>query len=95
MKDYVKGSDINFLKKHLILGELDKQSKTGDKVTNVRNLGQTYNSKDNSRQVVIHQHFAEGSMPIDARGMTKKEARQMFIGAFGYRRAVGSNGILH
>jgi len=63
-------------------------------VNNVRNLGRTYNNTNNQRQVVINQNFSEGSMPIDARNMTKKEAKKMFVGAFGYNRTVGKHGIL-
>ena len=95
MKNSVQSSNMNFITKNQILGELDKQKLTGGNVNDVRNLGQTYNNNNNQRQVVINQNFAQGSMPIDARNMTKKEARKMFIGAFGYRRAVGSKGILH
>ena len=77
-----------------MLGELDKQKLTNGNVNDVKNLGQSYNQTNNQRQVIVNQNFSEGSMPIDARNMTKKEARSMFIGAFGYRRAVGYNGIL-
>ena len=63
-------------------------------VNSVRNLGKSYNSTNNQKQVIINQNFSEGSMPIDARNMTKEEARKMFIGAFGYNRSVGSRGIL-
>ena len=70
------------------------QRLTGANVNSVRNLGRTYNSNTNQNQTVIHQHFSEGSMPIDARNMTAKEARKMFVGAFGYNRSVGSKGIL-
>lgn len=94
MKTHVEGSNMDFVTKHKILGELDKQNMNSDNVNNVRNLGSTYNNANNQKSVVINQNFAQGSMPIDARNMTKKEARKMFIGAFGYRRAVGSNGIL-
>ena len=91
MKKTVSGSNLDFVTKNQILGELDKQNLTNNNVNNVRNLGRTYNNHNNQRQVVINQNFSEGAMPIDARNMTKKEARKMFIGAFGYRRAVGSN----
>ena len=94
MRNSVANSDMNGITKHQILGELDKQKLTSSNVNDVRNLGSTYNNNNNQRQVVINQNFSEGSMPIDARNMTKKEARKMFIGAFGYRRAVGHTGIL-
>ena len=94
MKNRVNSSDMDIVSKHQILGELDKQNLTSNNVNNVRNLGRTYNNHNNQRQVVINQNFSEGSMPIDARNMTKKEARKMFIGAFGYNRSVGSKGIL-
>lgn len=96
MKNQVKSSDMNFITKQQILGELDKQNNSvnSNNANDVRNLGKTYNNTNNQRQVVINQNFAQGSMPIDARNMTKKEARKMFIGAFGYRRAVGHKGIL-
>ena len=74
--------------------ESNAKSSSGGNINSIRNLGSSYNHSDNKKNVVINQTFNEGSMPIDARNMTKKEARQMFIGAFGYRRAVGYNGIL-
>ena len=94
MKNKVNSSDMDFVTKNKVLGELDKQNLTASNVNNVRNLGRTYNNHNNQRQVVINQNFSEGSMPIDARNMTKKEAKKMFVGAFGYNRAVGRKGIL-
>ena len=85
--------DNNNLEKQNELGGSRRRMSGGD-VNNVRNLGQKYNNQNNNKHVVINQHFSQGSMPIDARNMTKKEAKQMFIGAFGHRRAVGSKGIL-
>ena len=76
------------------IGNWNNPNLTASNVNNVRNLGSTYNNQNNQRQVIINQNFAEGSMPIDARNMTKKEAKKMFIGAFGYNRSVGSHGIL-
>lgn len=94
LKEYVQNANISPLMKNQMLGEMDKQNLTSGNVNDVKNLGQTYNQNNNQRQVVVNNNFSEGSMPIDARNMTKKEARSMFIGAFGYRRAVGYNGIL-
>ena len=94
IKSYVENANISPLMKNQMLGELDKQKLTNGNVNDVKNLGQSYNQTNNQRQVIVNQNFSEGSMPIDARNMTKKEARSMFIGAFGYRRAVGYNGIL-
>ena len=94
IKGYVENANISPLMKNQMLGELDKQKLTNGNVNDVKNLGQSYNQTNNQRQVIVNQNFSEGSMPIDARNMTKKEARSMFIGAFGYRRAVGYNGIL-
>ena len=94
MKNRVSSSDMDIVTKHQILGELDKQNLTTNNVNNVRNLGRTYNNHNNQRQVVINQNFNENSIPIDARNMTKKEARKTFIGAFGFNRAVGHNGVL-
>lgn len=88
------GSDGN---KNKYNGNIRKSIGNSDitrNVNNVRNLGRTYNSTNNQRQVVINQNFSEGSMPIDARNMTKKEAKKMFVGAFGYNRTVGKHGIL-
>lgn len=94
IKGYVENANINPLMKNQMLGELNKQKLTNGNVNDVKNLGSTYKNNNNQRQVVVNNNFSEGSMPIDARNMTKKEARSMFIGAFGYRRAVGYNGIL-
>lgn len=80
--------------KYVPIYDETRRKLTGNDVNNINNLGRTYNNTDNQRQVVINQNFSEGSMPIDARNMTKKEAKQMFIGAFGYNRSVGSKGIL-
>lgn len=67
---------------------------TADNVNTVRTLGSSYNNVDNQKHIVVNQNFNEGSIPVDARNMTSKDARKMFVGAFGYNRAVGSNGIL-
>lgn len=91
MKNGVESSNLDIITKQQVLGELNNQKNRGNNVNNVRNLGRNYNNTNNNRQVIINQNFSEGAMPIDARNMTKKEARKMFIGAFGYRRAVGNN----
>ena len=95
MKTSVQGSNMDFVTKQTIMSELNSQSISKDHASAVQQLGRTYNNNNNNqKQVVINNNFSEGSMPIDARNMTKNEARKMFIGAFGYRRAVGYNGIL-
>lgn len=94
MKEGVGASDMDIVTKHQILGELDSQ-KNSNNVNNIRNLGSTYDNRNNNNgNIIVNQNFNEGSMPIDARNMTKKDVRKLFVGAFGYRRAVGSKGIL-
>lgn len=90
----VQNSNIDPVKKQAMLDALNKENLTSTNVNNVKNMGQTYNNQNNQRQVIINQNFSEGAMPIDARNMTKKEAKKMFIGAFGYKKAMGSRGIL-
>lgn len=90
----VQNSNLDPVKKQAMLDALNKENLTSTNVNNVKNMGQTYNNQNNQRQVVINQNFSEGAMPIDARNMTKKEAKKMFIGAFGYKKAMGSRGIL-
>lgn len=93
-KQAVQNANIDPVKKQAMLDALNKENLTSTNVNNVKNMGQTYNNQNNQRQVVINQNFSEGAMPIDARNMTRKEARKMFIGAFGYKKAMGSRGIL-
>ena len=93
-KKVVQNANIDPVKKKAMIDALSNPNLTSHNVHDVKTMGGSYTSQNNQKHVVINQHFAEGSMPIDARNMTKKEAKQMFIGAFGYKKAMGSRGIL-
>lgn len=62
--------------------ELSKKYNTGS------NLVNRYNRVSNNQSTVVNNNYAEGSIPIDARNMTQKEAaRTVQVGLGGYSQA--------
>lgn len=63
--------------------------------TNTPNLTRTNNVNTNSNTVVVNHNYSEGSIPIDARNMTKDEASKVVaVGIGGYNKAYGVGGVM-
>lgn len=65
------------------------------KLDSSKHLAQNYNHQVHNSPTIINNNFEKGSVQADARNMTAKDVQRLFVGAFGYNKARGVNGVLN